>query len=107
MVARRGNVAAGIFPFGDFTSILINPRNGDEIFAGNAYQISEVGGGVYRSTKCRARRGRESIRRADVYRVRESGRWRLMHTIRTCFLWVRTQRACTWFRETSTRPSAQ
>lgn len=37
-------------PFGDFTSILINPRNGDEIFAGNAYQISEVGGGVYRST---------------------------------------------------------
>ena len=37
-------------PFGDFTSILVNPRNGNEIFAGNAYQISEVGGGVYRST---------------------------------------------------------
>jgi photosystem II stability/assembly factor-like uncharacterized protein len=37
-------------PFGDFTSILINPRNGDEIFVGNAYQISEIGGGVYRST---------------------------------------------------------
>jgi photosystem II stability/assembly factor-like uncharacterized protein len=37
-------------PFGDFTSILVNPRNGDEIFVGNAYQISEIGGGVYRST---------------------------------------------------------
>jgi photosystem II stability/assembly factor-like uncharacterized protein len=43
--SRRG----GNLPFGDFTSILINPRNGDEIFAGNAYQISEIGGGVYRS----------------------------------------------------------
>lgn len=43
---RRG----GNLPFGDFTSILVNPRNGDEIFAGNAYQVSEVGGGVYRST---------------------------------------------------------
>ena len=37
-------------PFGDFTSILINPRNGNEIFVGNAYQVTEVGGGVYRST---------------------------------------------------------
>ena len=37
-------------PFGDFTSILVNPRNGDEIFTGNAYQQTEVGGGVYRST---------------------------------------------------------
>jgi photosystem II stability/assembly factor-like uncharacterized protein len=37
-------------PFGDFTSILINPRNGDEVFAGNAYQTSEIGGGVFRST---------------------------------------------------------
>ncbi len=37
-------------PFGDFTSILVNPRNGDEIFAGNAYQTTEVGGGVFRST---------------------------------------------------------
>jgi photosystem II stability/assembly factor-like uncharacterized protein len=43
---RRG----GNLPFGDFTSILINPRNGDEIFAGNAYQTGEIGGGVYRST---------------------------------------------------------
>jgi photosystem II stability/assembly factor-like uncharacterized protein len=43
---RRG----GNLPFGDFTSILINPRNGDEIFAGNAYQTSEIGGGVYRTT---------------------------------------------------------
>lgn len=44
--SRRG----GNLPFGDFTAILINPRNGDEIFAGNAYQTSEVGGGVFRST---------------------------------------------------------
>ncbi|MGH9971582.1 MAG: VPS10 domain-containing protein, partial [Pyrinomonadaceae bacterium] len=42
---RRG----GNLPFGDFTSILINPRNGDEIFVGNAYQNGENGGGVYRS----------------------------------------------------------
>jgi photosystem II stability/assembly factor-like uncharacterized protein len=43
-------VRGGNLPFGDFTSILINPRNGDEVFAGNAYQVSEIGGGVYRST---------------------------------------------------------
>lgn len=43
-------VRGGNLPFGDFTSILINPRNGDEVFAGNAYQTSEIGGGVYRST---------------------------------------------------------
>ncbi len=43
-------VRGGNLPFGDFTSILINPRNGDEIFAGNAYQISEIGGGVFRTT---------------------------------------------------------
>ena len=43
--ARGGNL-----PFGDFTSILVNPRNGDEVFAGNAYQISEIGGGVFRTT---------------------------------------------------------
>lgn len=42
---RRG----GDLPFGDFTSILINPRNSDEIFAGNAYQTGEIGGGVFRS----------------------------------------------------------
>jgi photosystem II stability/assembly factor-like uncharacterized protein len=42
---RRG----GNLPFGDFTSILINPHNSDEIFVGNAYQTGEVGGGVYRS----------------------------------------------------------
>jgi photosystem II stability/assembly factor-like uncharacterized protein len=42
---RRG----GDLPFGDFTSILTNPRNGDEIFAGNAYQNGEFGGGVYYS----------------------------------------------------------
>jgi photosystem II stability/assembly factor-like uncharacterized protein len=44
--SRRG----GNLPFGDFTSILINPRNGDEIFVGNAYQTGEIGGGVYRTT---------------------------------------------------------
>jgi photosystem II stability/assembly factor-like uncharacterized protein len=43
--SRRG----GNLPFGDFTAILINPRNGDEVFAGNAYQTSDVGGGVFRS----------------------------------------------------------
>lgn len=46
--SRRG----GDLPFGDFTSILINPRNTDEIFVGNAYQNEqkpEKGGGVYRS----------------------------------------------------------
>ena len=43
--SRRG----GDLPFGDFTSILINPRNGDEVFVGNAYQTGEYGGGVYRS----------------------------------------------------------
>jgi len=42
---RRG----GNLPFGDFTSILINPRNTDELFVGNAYQRGEIGGGVYRS----------------------------------------------------------
>ncbi|HET7113921.1 MAG TPA: YCF48-related protein [Pyrinomonadaceae bacterium] len=44
--SRRG----GNLPFGDFTSIMINPRNGDEVFAGNAFQTSETGGGVYRTT---------------------------------------------------------
>ena len=43
--SRRG----GNLPFGDFTSILINPRNGEEIFVGNAYQTGEIGGGVYRT----------------------------------------------------------
>lgn len=43
--SRRG----GDLPFGDFTSILINPRNTSEVFAGNAYQNGPVGGGVYRS----------------------------------------------------------
>jgi photosystem II stability/assembly factor-like uncharacterized protein len=42
---RRG----GNLPFGDFTSILVNPRNADEIFVGNAYQNGEMGGGVYRT----------------------------------------------------------
>jgi photosystem II stability/assembly factor-like uncharacterized protein len=42
---RRG----GNLPFGDFTSILINPRNSEEVFVGNAYQTGEIGGGVYRT----------------------------------------------------------
>jgi peptidoglycan hydrolase-like protein with peptidoglycan-binding domain len=43
---RRG----GNLPFGDFTSIVINPQNSDEVFTGNAYQNGEFGGGVYHST---------------------------------------------------------
>jgi len=43
---RRG----GNLPFGDFTSIVINPQNTDEVFAGNAFQNGEFGGGVYHST---------------------------------------------------------
>jgi photosystem II stability/assembly factor-like uncharacterized protein len=43
--SRRG----GDLPYGDFSSILINPRNTNEIFAGNAYQNGATGGGVYRS----------------------------------------------------------
>jgi photosystem II stability/assembly factor-like uncharacterized protein len=43
-------IRGGNLPYGDFSSILINPRNGDEVFVGNAYQVSEVGGGVYRTT---------------------------------------------------------
>jgi photosystem II stability/assembly factor-like uncharacterized protein len=43
--SRRG----GNLPFGDFTSILVNPRNTNEVFAGNAFQNGDVGGGVYRS----------------------------------------------------------
>lgn len=43
---RRG----GNLPFGDFTSIAVNSRNGDEVFVGNAFQNGEIGGGVYHST---------------------------------------------------------
>ncbi len=43
--SRRG----GDLPFGDFTSIVINPRNGDEILVGNAFQSALAGGGVYRT----------------------------------------------------------
>jgi photosystem II stability/assembly factor-like uncharacterized protein len=39
---RRG----GGLPYGDYTSVLINPHNGNEIFIGNAYETT---GGVYRS----------------------------------------------------------
>ncbi|HEX8772178.1 MAG TPA: peptidoglycan-binding protein [Pyrinomonadaceae bacterium] len=39
---RRG----GNLPYGDYASILINPHDGNEIFAGSAY---ENGGGLYRS----------------------------------------------------------
>ena len=44
--SRRG----GNLPFGDFTSILINPRNTNEVFTGNAFQNGDFGGGVYRSS---------------------------------------------------------
>ena len=44
--SRRG----GNLPYGDFTSILINPKNTNELFVGNAYQNGEFGGGVYRSS---------------------------------------------------------
>jgi photosystem II stability/assembly factor-like uncharacterized protein len=44
--SRRG----GNLPFGDFTSILINPRNPNEVFVGNAFQNGDKGGGVYRSS---------------------------------------------------------
>lgn len=44
--ARRG----GNLPFGDFTSVLVNPQNPNEVFVGNAYQNGTVGGGVYRSS---------------------------------------------------------
>lgn len=46
---RRG----GNLPFGDFTSILINPRNPDEVFVANAFQLTgktsqgEIGGGLF------------------------------------------------------------
>jgi hypothetical protein len=50
MMAAGNTRRGGNLPFGDFTSIVINPQNGDEIFAGNAYQTGEFGGGVYHST---------------------------------------------------------
>ncbi len=40
--ARRG----GNLPYGNYTSILVNPENGDEIFIGSAY---ENDGGIFRS----------------------------------------------------------
>ena len=51
-------IRGGNLPFGDFTSILVNPRNGNEVFVGNAYQVSEVGGGVYRTTNAGSTRAR-------------------------------------------------
>lgn len=40
---RRG----GNLPYGNYTSVLINPENSDEVFVGSAY---ENGGGVFRTT---------------------------------------------------------
>ncbi|MEJ7618864.1 MAG: YCF48-related protein [Pyrinomonadaceae bacterium] len=40
--ARRG----GNLPYGNYTAILVNPENGDEVFTGSAY---ENDGGVFRS----------------------------------------------------------
>ena len=48
---RRG----GNLPFGDFTSILVNPRNPDEILVSNAFQLAgrtpqgQTGGGLFLS----------------------------------------------------------
>ena len=48
---RRG----GNLPFGDFTSILVNPRNPDEILVANAFQLAgrtangQTGGGLFLS----------------------------------------------------------
>ena len=47
---KSWKMRGGNLPYGDFTSILVNPRNGDEVFVGNAYQATDVGGGVYRTT---------------------------------------------------------
>src|SRR5687767_5311072 len=58
---------------------------------------------AYIAAPTRGSLGRESIPGADVYRVRESGRWRLMPTTRTCSLLVRTQRACMLFQEATTQ----
>jgi photosystem II stability/assembly factor-like uncharacterized protein len=59
--SRRG----GDLPFGDFSSILINPRNTNEIFAGNAFQNGATGGGVYRSSNAG-----ETWTRIDVRELR-------------------------------------
>jgi photosystem II stability/assembly factor-like uncharacterized protein len=59
--SRRG----GDLPFGDFTSILINPRNTNEVFTGNAYQNGATGGGVYRSANAG-----ETWTRIDVRELR-------------------------------------
>lgn len=59
--SRRG----GDLPFGDFSSILINPKNTNEIFAGNAYQNVDKGGGVYRSANAG-----ETWTRIDVRELR-------------------------------------
>ena len=42
---RRG----GNLPYGSYTSILINPQNGDEIFVGSAFERA-AGNGVFRSS---------------------------------------------------------
>jgi photosystem II stability/assembly factor-like uncharacterized protein len=59
--SRRG----GDLPFGDFSSILINPKNTNEIFVGNAYQNVDKGGGVYRSANAG-----ETWTRIDVRELR-------------------------------------
>ena len=102
MVAQSWKVRGGNLPFGDFTSILINPRNGDEVFAGNAYQVSEIGGGVYPHHERRSSWARIDPK-GGGYRVKESGRWRLMLTIRTCCLLDHTRRAFTLCRARRTR----
>ena len=92
--SRRG----GNLPFGDFTSILINPRNGDEIFVGNAYQTGEIGGGVYRTDQWRAQPGRALIPKSIVCRVSEFGLWLLIREIKIRFSLDLTRRVFMLFR---------
>ncbi len=94
---RRG----GNLPFGDFTSILINPRNTDEIFVGNAYQTGEIGGGVYRTLNAGTTWARidPKERRVPSQRI-----WALAfdsRRIRTRSSWVPTQPVFMWFRAVS------
>ena len=81
--SRRG----GNLPFGDFTSILINPRNGDEVFVGNAYQTGEIGGGVYRTVNAGTTWARIDPKERR-YPANVFGPWLWTRRIKTRFSWV-------------------
>jgi len=95
-VAIVGRRRGGNLPFGDFTSILINPRNTNEVFAGNAYQNDqngEGGGGVYRSNDAGTTWVRLDAREHRLPSLRIwASRW--IRATRTLCLWVRTLREC-------------